>query len=555
MNRFDRVESWFASRGFAILVLAGLLAFAGWNRFVQDDAFISFRYAQHLIEGHGLVWNVGEAQPIEGYTNFLWVMLIAIGFVLGLEPDTWSLVLGFACGLGTLLTTYRLARTITGRHDYAVLGVFLMGMNYSFSAYITGGLETQLQAFLVVLSYAVAFRLEDRLKAGAGIVPHALGLSVLLALAAMTRLDSVLLAGPAWLFAVGVVWGHRGTPMTGNAVVGRVLSALVLPGLLMGVGWFAFKWSFYGDLLPNTFYVKAGAFRIESLVAGVWYVWGFLFYYGLLLPAVILLLRYRTLLAGARERLLFGAVLLWSLYLIKIGGDFMEYRQIVPMLPLVFVLIASVFHSITDMLVRVGLVISLLLSSATHAETHWGFRGIEAIDELRAHVYEVGFDRGWQLVGKTLHELFRDAESPVVIATTAAGAIPYYSELPTVDMLGLNDRYIAREGMHIDAFAGHGRYATLDYLLERNVNLVIGHPKVVPLKHTYKYTAEQMFHTTYFSEDFDLSSLPESARVVDIKIADNRKVVVLYLKPSPAIDRVIAAHGYRVYKPKLKLLR
>ncbi len=48
--------------------IAALTALAWRNRFVQDDAFISFRYARHLVEGHGLVWNPGER--VEGYTNF-----------------------------------------------------------------------------------------------------------------------------------------------------------------------------------------------------------------------------------------------------------------------------------------------------------------------------------------------------------------------------------------------------------------------------------------------------------------------------------------------------
>src|SRR5262245_2787031 len=44
---------------------------------LTDDAYISMRYARHLVDGHGLVWNVGEA-PIEGFTNFLWVLWISV---------------------------------------------------------------------------------------------------------------------------------------------------------------------------------------------------------------------------------------------------------------------------------------------------------------------------------------------------------------------------------------------------------------------------------------------------------------------------------------------
>src|SRR3954468_9274361 len=53
-------------------------------RAIQDDAFISFRYADNLARGNGLVWNLGEY--VEGYTNFLWTILIAVGPVLALGP-------------------------------------------------------------------------------------------------------------------------------------------------------------------------------------------------------------------------------------------------------------------------------------------------------------------------------------------------------------------------------------------------------------------------------------------------------------------------------------
>jgi len=51
---------------------------------VQEDAFISIRYAQNLVDGHGLVYNAGER--VEGYTNFLWTLLLAGGLKLGVPP-------------------------------------------------------------------------------------------------------------------------------------------------------------------------------------------------------------------------------------------------------------------------------------------------------------------------------------------------------------------------------------------------------------------------------------------------------------------------------------
>ena len=60
----------------AALIL--LFVYTAWvQRFFLDDAFISFRYAANLVQGHGLVWNPGEL-PVEGFTNLLWVLIMAI---------------------------------------------------------------------------------------------------------------------------------------------------------------------------------------------------------------------------------------------------------------------------------------------------------------------------------------------------------------------------------------------------------------------------------------------------------------------------------------------
>ena len=75
-------------RGVLIALVAGLVFLALLNRFIQDDAFISFQYARNLVEGHGLTFNPGER--VEGYTNFLWTLLISAGIGLGVDPITWS---------------------------------------------------------------------------------------------------------------------------------------------------------------------------------------------------------------------------------------------------------------------------------------------------------------------------------------------------------------------------------------------------------------------------------------------------------------------------------
>ena len=64
-------------------VMFGIITYRLWS-YTLDDAFISFRYARNFAEGHGIVFNPGER--VEGYTNFLWVVILAVPFLLHVDP-------------------------------------------------------------------------------------------------------------------------------------------------------------------------------------------------------------------------------------------------------------------------------------------------------------------------------------------------------------------------------------------------------------------------------------------------------------------------------------
>jgi arabinofuranosyltransferase len=133
--------------------LIGLLTLLAWhNRFVQDDAFISFRYADNLARGLGLTWNPGER--VEGYTNFLWTLALAGAARLGIDLVLAAHALGLLSCVLTLYATYRLGLVLLASRPWAMVAVVLLGTNYTFSAYATyatGGLETQLQTCLLTV--------------------------------------------------------------------------------------------------------------------------------------------------------------------------------------------------------------------------------------------------------------------------------------------------------------------------------------------------------------------------------------------------------------------
>ncbi len=147
----------------ALLLLTALLFGTNVERgaFLGDDGFISFRYARHLAEGQGLVWNAGER--VEGYTNFLWVVLMAGALRLGLRPEVVANVLGIASGTALLVALLVFAARRAGwRNPIVWLAPLTLATSRSFTAWCTGGLETQLFTLLVFLASVAFLRERDR---------------------------------------------------------------------------------------------------------------------------------------------------------------------------------------------------------------------------------------------------------------------------------------------------------------------------------------------------------------------------------------------------------
>lgn len=530
-------------RRYPRVVLVGgilLLTLLAWsNRFIQDDAFISFRYAEHLAEGKGPVYNEGER--VEGYTNFLWTVLIAAGRRLGFEPIAFSYGLGMACFAGSLVFTYRLSCRVFGDGTAGLLAVFLLGTNYTFSAYATGGLETQLQAFLCVAVASLVFQIVAMPVASRTAL---VALSLLIAAALLTRLDS-----SVYLFVLlpAVFFHLLRQADVSIAEKGRQMACLCLSPLLTVGGWLLWKLSYYGDILPNTFYAKVGS--VNTVPKGLFYCAEFVQEYWLVpflflgIAAVGKILRERN----RPLQILLLTVVLWCIYVVRVGGDFMEFRFLVPVMPLMFVAITWLLLRMLQPAgvgVGVALAAMLVVGSWNHARSYDN-RGIESIRQLQRHI--TGPRENWQAVGRKLGELFGDAESNVVIATTAAGAIPYYSRLETIDMGGLNDRWVARHGAIVGARAGHQRIATFDYLLKRGVNLVVGVPLVMPRNAEIEPLDWVQRAEEAFQREAIAAKLSPDCRMIEIPLNPDYKITILYLTPNDHVDKIIHKHKLKTH--------
>lgn len=448
----------------AALVIAALYAHhvARWN-FLGDDAFISFRYARHLVEGHGLTWNPGER--VEGYTNFLWVLLLAGGMRLGIDPETFSRGLGIVSGTAVLvLAGWFASRRFGARTVVAFLPPALLASNRSFAAWSTGGLETM---FFTLLAFAglIAFLVERERN-----LRWPIASSLLLAAATLTRPDGALFVLPLGvLFLVDVV---RGTRSLRTALVWAAPYALIVGAHL------AWRHAYYGFWAPNTFYAKVPGLRWER---GLRYLSLFHEDYGVLwlLPLGVLSLALRR---DAVPWLLFGTIALQVVYLAAVGGDRFEFRLLVSVLPPLYLWLADGTHRLAEIArggrfgrlgqVAVACLVGTLLLGMTHAGS--------MRPEARAERFEVAsvegvafYGRHRARQGRILRAWIRRGLLPrdVILATGGAGAVPYYTGWTTVDYRGLNDLVVARTPIDRIGQVAHERRAPLSYLRKRRVEI------------------------------------------------------------------------------------
>jgi hypothetical protein len=428
-----------------LLYLILALRFSG---HIVDDAYISFRYARNLADGHGIVYNPGER--VEGYTNFLWVLLLELGMKLRQSPEMVARVLGMLAGATTIVVVARLAaRTRTSGAAFWIAPA-LVAVHPANAVWAGGGLEGPL--FACLLTGGVGWA---AVSAEAGSLHPAS--AVLLALAALTRPEGALVA----VVVAGLVL------VTCPQLRRRSLGLWVLVFLALWIPHFLWRWLYYGNPLPNTFYAKVDVHG-SAIHRGLVYLHSFALStgYWLLLPiAGVVLLRHRKSVVITA-----GVTAVYLGYVVFVGGDTLSmHRFLVPIIGLLGLLVAwgaegwkSHFHPRPAILWGAG----LLMAAAVVYSARPNFAGA-IFDSVRWEMRETAT---WKEVGLWFRQNATAGDS---IAVLPAGAIPYFSGLKAIDMLGLNDHTIAHTKVPMGhGEAGHEKY-NLEYVLRRSPTFVV----------------------------------------------------------------------------------
>lgn len=420
-----------------------------------DDAMISMRYARNLANGNGLVWNPG-GQRVEGYSNPLWVFYMAIFHLFAIPTNIISLAIqisGLMFLLLNLLVVRNIARELASSWLVPLLAVFLTAFYFPLNTWALQGMEVSALTLLVSLAIwkaLQAFR-EKRFTNW----PY-----VFLAVGTLLRIDA------AVPFVIVLVFSAYSQPKYRRQHLRWGLGLLI--GFLAAQTLLRF-W-YYGELLPNTYFLKLGGIPVVNRVAqGLQIFSAFIWDSGwllMLLPVLLLVVW------PGRENLFLAAVLLGQIaYSVYVGGDSWDHqgganRFISIAMPLFFVLFVQTLNKIRErFLVRGPTFIqeatSQVLLSAFVLASLFSFNTLRVQNSVAKlllredPIFVEGTQRYLEIVS-VLQEISGPNAS---IAVVAAGNIPYFHEAIYVDLLGKNDSYIA----HLSPVVAEGYHDFYDF--------------------------------------------------------------------------------------------
>ena len=425
-----------------------------------DDGMISMRYAKNLASGHGLVWNPGEP-GVQGYTNLGVTLVMAAIHLLPIGLAYTSLAFQLV-NLAALFAIGWLVRRIADRLFGAPAGVFALAMTFASAPVAVWALQGSDSGLVSLWLMLCVARVLGYL--GRGEDPWLTGL--LLAVGPVLRLDVMIYVVPLLLYmALSRREPGKATVPTASAV-GLVAIGL---GIVLGTSLL-----YYGDPLPNTFYLRASGTPFGLVInKGITSLGRFVVLWPVLIPALA------GLACGVRDRKVWLCATLVVAavgYNTLVGGDWADpwlSRYATPALPLVFVLAAGSGAFLQNGLetkwprARIGAAVAIfsafcLLGLVANPRLAW--------NEWTGASEPMYRDRNLDHV--ILSGIFeRQLEASDVLAVHWAGVTPYFRDGPALDVLGKMDSHIAR--LRVDRFEpGHSKW-DWDYILEKRPEVIL----------------------------------------------------------------------------------
>ena len=554
-------------------------AFAWSQQVIYEDAFFYFRVVDVFLHSGVLAYNPTERY--ETNTDFLWTFLLMPGIAAGVSHILWMQIAGVAVYAAALLAVFVLVKRMFSNGEAGLLALVLLGGHFSFAHFAATGFAPVLQALAAVCGFLALFEFgkSPNLRSGA-----ALGFTLLFL--ALCRLDSAVMGVPLVLCALFFAWQNGGRALP------AIVVAMGIPSVLFG-SVLLWKWSYYGDIFPATYYVKGGedlagedlsgtlSERGAAYVAAYWrryFLW--------LLAGIAAFGYWRTrknrsdAVARIRAALLWtmaATCILWHAYMLRTGGDLYEFRLLMPQAPLLIVLAAAGIRSLARnwrWAAAAGAVVFSFL--------HWQTTSLNLIGEKHSTLFpstsgiltRLAFDGGMRgevdmngLGGKdkervitadALADLFKSLGKyppEIRVAYKAGGLFGHRLPLLLTERHGWADPRIGKAAPEdlvftSPALLGHYVEARPQLLARLGVNLIVPEtllPNVDFLRPPSQLDIPPAVQWAMaIAHQFNIrpgTTFPPDSQLFALPVPDGRFIPIVYFNRNATIDRVLDERG------------
>ncbi len=452
------------------------------NAWVAEDAYISFRTVDNFLNGYGLTWNVDER--VQAYTHPMWMFVMTFANMFISSVYYASIVVSF---LFCLIAIFRVVFAINNYYskiDEKLVKLFLFILllvgSKAFMDYTTSGLENPLSYLLLVLFYTPILFSDDKIKNYNG--KRHFFLFLIASLAFFNRQDTVLLYIPVLVYILVMsIKQKRFWKILGIALMGT------LPAIL----WLAFSLFYYGFPFPNTAYAKLNTdvHFIPLLMQGFVYFGDCILFDPVTLVFIVVSLVFAF--SSKERKLVLSAIgiILYLLYILKIGGDFMRGRFFA--LPFLLAVLIIIYRTSR---VKPAFIIGLIITLISIIHPFSPIRTTEVFPSHlpypyydRIHPWGVADEKAYYFQGTGLLMLSKSYDLPSyrsryegefntrdVMLKTNIGYYAYFSgpDCHFIDLFALAEPLLARlpikdlENWRIGHFARnvpHGYFHTVKY--------------------------------------------------------------------------------------------
>ena len=429
---------------FALYWVRGIAYLYRWHP--HEDAYILFRYVENFVTGQGIAFNRG-GPPTEGATDFLW--MIGLSFLVRLGVDVARAAV-WLNGLGCALMAYVFARVWLlaerpGALSYVAPLVFAVCLPWLPGAQASyDGFSLQLYCGLIAALFWLWLQ---------GTPRSVVMLPYLALVVALFRPDGVLVGGGFCLVAAATCFRDR-----------AALRALLLHGgaaALLGGLYFAWRWWYFGELLPLPLYVKSHGSGLVGLAVNRRWMkegvgpWPLLLCTGVFASVLGVCRRpapLRSMLALVPAGLLFGA-----LSFAQLVQD-IEWRFQAPIYVLIMLVMLRLGVAVVE-LVDLGPRWRPRDPAASASSRTRLIRALVTVATVVACLLALrpALATGKHLFPRDYMDTFAVRAGPTlddaVVVLTEAGRLPYWTSGTVFDMVGLNLAATARRPPSLDFIA------------------------------------------------------------------------------------------------------